>query len=110
MLGAEGEPKKRRYWYALIRDANDGELRVIYRCKLNMYRGIPGVPSSPPEPPSWVGLYNGSWSVVMESQDQDHLRAFGRLSAPETRWPGPKSSKLESYFSYLEGREPAEED
>jgi hypothetical protein len=104
MLEAEGKPKsKRGYWYALIRDAQDGELRVIYRSRLQAYHGVPGV--------KWeFGTYNGAWSLVMESKDQDYLRSFGRLTAPETWWNGYGKYRFDSYFSYLEGRESAEKD
>lgn len=93
----EGKPKKeRRYWFSLIQDANDGELRVIYRCRKPQYKSF-GARET-------FGVYGGDWSVVMESQDRDHLRSFGRLVAPETIW-GKDGPVLDSYFSYLEGRE-----
>lgn len=95
MLEATKPKRKYRPWYAVIRDENDGEMRVVRRMDVKTYDGM-GTGEH-----RLGQLYSGAWVKVQESPDRDLLRAFCRLVHEREMYIPDTDSTGGSYYKYL---------
>ncbi len=90
----EGKRKYRR-WYAIIRDNEDAELRIVPRTATKQYDGLG-------EGEERRGrVYAGDWVFVTTSPDIDMLRAYCRLIHNTEMYVKDPDAEAGTYYKYM---------
>lgn len=97
-VSIENEDKRKyRRWYAIIRDNEDAELRIVPRTATKQYYGL----GAGEDGTLRGATYGGDWVFVTTSQDVDMLRAYCRLIHNTEMYVKDPDAEAGTYYKYM---------